>query len=923
MKIFFNRIPFIALLCVICGMFTSCDPSAKGGSAFALKVKEVGPEYVEIQVTAPAALEMAYVVKTTEQIMNNPWDIFDLGVNLVVKPNDVIRINTGLKESTQYYVYAVAALDAENFSPIITLPFKTGVYNFDELLTVVEQFYDGYKMRITVPEETKKRENAIRYNQCCILMYNYMADSDDYSALLYNGGKCVIDDTTITYSEEENWYQTDIDSNGDQELDWDNQYNPVSPGEPVVFVAGEFSYMEDSKDYETTYFKFPSGWDPGYYMPLINEDYFSSFQEGGNEQSSVGIIDAYEISKPMDKYWKGAFQRKHFRVKQPEKFDGTVDVQVVESTPINVVMELYPDESVTQYAIGVFDDAMYNQVLALCNGQEEYLQWAITSYFAAYTLGTRVAKGDVQLSLTTFYYQEKIKADADYHVLITAMGDDAASVQNFQHEVVRTAQKKHWDEKEEEAIPAEIQVTAVPELSGPYKATFNIKCTTAPENPALRACYAANYLREWKLMLNSGTTYWNLVSGNFGTETQASANEFYGDDLDAINSPEGLNITIESVDGETTRLAVACYNEDYTPNNFNYSDIEQCPAVADYTTPYYTDIESNIKPWVPEEYYHDLADEWIAEAWHVDSEGKNRFKWTSNITIAKDLLDYPKTLTQEIYDIYKKTGEHGKEKDEVDAMWMEFHQYAEEVTQKRLRDHNRLVGIGWLDSDSYKLLSGRTPYDLFIATDYMSVDVSSLYNDYGIKWYIEASIDENDNVSYFIPFDSNILPPAHNWSGTFYLGGGYFNAEGEFVMVTYGDGWQPSFPVTVSEDRNTMTIHPLVYKPSATSEEITLYPNMIGIKDGATVLENPIVSEITLKRNTSGTAAQNAKANVARRSASSVNVVGELPADNYKPRTELVATAPLKEMEAKIMSVEAFKERADKFIEKKYKVNNK
>ncbi len=937
MKKIFTRMSLIGLIGLLCGMFTGCEPKSQSGT-FSLQVHEIGPEWVEIKVNAPSALEMSYVVDTKERIMNNPWDIVNradnvLGDDLVVKPSDIIRINKGLSENSKYYIYAVAILDAENFSEIITLPFQTTEYNCTELITVVDQFYDGYKMRITVPEETKARENAIRYNQCCIMMYNYMSDSDDYVSLLYNGGHHVIDDTTLLYSEEENWYQTDTDSDGNNELDWDVYYNPVSPGEPVVFVAGEFSYMEDSKDYETEVFKFPSGWSPGYYKPLINEEYYLNTDSGegsGNEQSSIGLITDYELTRPMDSYWTGAFQRKHFRVKQPEPFDGMVDVQLVESTPINITLDFYPTENVTQYAVGVFDDGLYNEILKLCNNREEYMQWAITSYFAAYTFGTRVVAGDVRMSLTSFYYQEAIKADSDYHVLITAMGDELATIQNFKHYTFRTEKKKHWDDKEQEAIPAVIEVNPVPEKCTPYKAVFNIRCTTAPENPAVRACYAANYLRDWKMELNSGTTYWNLISGNFGTESQASAQEFYGDDLDAINSPEGLEISIESVDGETTRLAVACYNEDYTPNSFNPAAnsmgqtidniAEWCPAVADYTTPYYTDFdEDNIKPWVDEDYYHDLTGTWVAGAWHVDSEGKNRFWHESEITLASDLYDYPQELTDDIYEIYANTGKHGKDKEEVDAMWMDFHRLAAEITQKRLVDHNRLVGIGWLDSDKYKLLSGRTPYDLFIATDYMAVDVSSLYNDYGIKWYLECAIDEQTGEpKYFIPFDSNTLPPAANWSGTFYLGGGCFDDDNQFTMVTYGEGWQPSFPVTVSEDRNTMTIQPLVLSDGA-----TLYPNMLGIMNGDTVLENPIVSEITLTRGTASAAKSAARTNVARRSgASKLSVNGNLPSDNYKPRTEIVAPKPMKHIEGSLVTVEEFRERADRFIEKKYQIKN-
>jgi hypothetical protein len=576
-------------------------------------------------------------------------------------------------------------------------------------------------------------------------------------------------------------------------------------------------------------------------------------------------------------------------------------------------LNFYPDENVYQYAVGVFDDGMYKEVLKLCNNNEDYLQWAITSYFAAYTFGTKVATDAVRMKLTTFYYPEAIKDDTKYHVLVTAMGDAMGSVQSFQ-------KYEFWTDPKTKSAPV-IEVTPVEEKCSPYKAVFNIKCATWRDNPAFKCCFAANYLRDWQLQLNGGATYWTLTSGNFGTEEQASAMEFYGDELAAINSDAGYEITLPSVDGETTRIAVAAYNDEYTPNNFNFPNIEDCPAVADYTTPY-----EQAKPWVPEELYHDLAGEWIAEAVHRDVDG-NDFNESSKITIAADLYDYPETLTQDIYDLYAKLdangniGKNGKDKDEVDAMWMEFKQLAQRITENRLQNQNRLVGIGWIVSDEYKTLRGRTPYDLFVAADYISVDVSSLYNDYGPKWYIEAEEDAAGNVRYFIPIDSNTMPPASNWTGTYYLGGGAY-MDNSFTMVTYGSGWTPSFPVTVSADRNTITIHPFEYAQSAGSEPILFYPNMVGIANGTTQLENTIVSEITLTRVQSGTPVA-ASAKVARKSSGSIQAIGNIPHEVYKPRTSFSSATPLKEIEGNLVSVEEFKERADKFIKMKYANSNK
>lgn len=892
MNKFLNKLPVIGLIAVMCSIMSGCKPTDK--NPFSVKIHEVGPGYVEVQVTAPNPVQIAYIVDTKEQLMNNPAVMFTKGDVVNVKPDDVIRIDKNLKEETKYWLYLVAKLDAQNYSDIYTLPFTTTAYDFDELLTVVGRDYDGYQMRVTVPDDTKERRNAIRYNQCCIMMYNYMSGSDDYSSLLYNGARYTTENTTLVYSEDVNWYETGSDSDGDGEIDLDTYYNPISPGEPVVFVAGEFSWMEDTEEYKDCYFDYPSGWEPGYYIPMLDTLYYET---GANKQSSMGIIDGYEISRPMDDYWTGAFQRKHFRVREPELLDAGVEVKLAAASPIDLTFEFWPDDEVTQYAFGVFDDAMYNQVLELLNGNEDYMQWMVTSYFAAYTFGTKVASGPVQANLTTFYYQDAIKENTDYHVFVTAMGNSAATSQSFQKFTFRTTEKV-LDEPE-------IIVTEVEDEVTPYEAVFNIKCTTASKGIPVTECYyAANYLRDWLLAINGGSTYFGIVTGN------KAYSYFTADEVEEINSEEGLTIRIPTVDGETTRLVVVGYNEEYTPNDLNYEFIEECPAVADCTTPY-----TDPKPYVDEDLYLDLVGDWTATAMLTDSKGEKTFEHSSKITLAADLYDYPETLDDEVYKIYEETGNNGKDKEEVDAMWYEFKQLAEEVTVERLQNQNRLVGIGWLNADSYGRLDARTPYDLFVATDYNSVDVSSLYNDYGPKWYLETSKDAQGNVTYSIPIDANFLPPAANWSVPFYLGAMEKDA---YMTITYGEGWTPSFPVTVSADRNTITIHPLVH------EDVNYYPNMIGIDYmmQQTLLENPVISEIVLTRGWTEEESANVQSSV-RRSSGNVQAKGDFPEGVYKKMTDVSSSVELKKIEMEMVGVDQFRERADKLVEKTFIIQNK
>ena len=439
MKKFFSKLPLICLLAVTLGVLTGCDETKSG--KFSVSVKEVGSSYVDLEFNGPEVMEVAYLLETKEQLMNNPSIIFKSGVEMTVSDGEVVRITRGITEDTQYYLYVVAKADAQNYTDIITLPFKTGSFNFSELVTILDRSLDGYRVRLTIPQSTIDAGNAIRWSQCDIMMYNYMSKDDSYS-LLYNGGSttnAARRDTTLLYSEDTNWYVTEEDYDGDGELDTDYIYNPISPGEPVVFIAGEFSWMEDDPEWETEYFYFPSGWDPGYYKPLVDEDYF---RNGGASQSSVGIMTDMEITRPQDSYWTGAFQRKVLRVEEPALLDGGVKVELVEATPVNLTFDFYPDDNVAQYAIGVFDDSMLEQVMELLNGREDLLQWAITSFFSAYTFGTKVASGDVRMQLTSFYYQDAIAENTDYHVLVTAMGDNMATTQSFQMYTFTTSSKE-------------------------------------------------------------------------------------------------------------------------------------------------------------------------------------------------------------------------------------------------------------------------------------------------------------------------------------------------------------------------------------------------------------------------------------------------------------------------------------------------
>lgn len=147
MKKFFSKLSLICLVAVLGGVLSGCDPT---GGKFSVSVKEVGAAYVDLEFRGPEAVEIAYILDTKEQRMENPAVIFKSGEEMTVSGGDVVRITKGIDENTQYYIYLVARLDEQNFSEVFTLPFEMD-YN-QELLSLLYHFPDSYLLELSLQD---------------------------------------------------------------------------------------------------------------------------------------------------------------------------------------------------------------------------------------------------------------------------------------------------------------------------------------------------------------------------------------------------------------------------------------------------------------------------------------------------------------------------------------------------------------------------------------------------------------------------------------------------------------------------------------------------------------------------------------------------------------------------------------------------
>ena len=836
----------VTALCAFSCMFTGCQEKLKGNE-FSLSVKEAGADFITLAVTASKPMEIAYKVTTKAQLVT-PAVLFKTGEVIEVADGDVIELREGIQQDTHYYIYAVARFDETTYSERISLEATTTKYEFNELITIVETYLDGYKAHITVPQETKDRNHAIRAGSMPLSWYYLMTSSKgqttvDVQAIASNGNPYeghMFTDSTIVLNDKNVIL---LDEKGNPVLDENNEqidiHDPIVPGEPTILIAGE-TYYGTPEDFNYVV---------GYTAPTM-------------DSWSVPYFD------PEKREWLGAFQKKEFFTKEPTLCDATVEIDIPEDeiTVTDAMIYFEMSDDAYSYFYIVLDNSTYNQILSTyLNGNEDWYRWFLTSYIGFYEWGIFPETENIAVNAASSFV-EPLTGGETYHVLVTVFGDEDGATQRFIH--------KTFKAKDKTKVAPVIDVTAI-ESSDPYSVTFNIKAGADSKGnvqPIMGAYWVCNYARDFELMFNADYTYATLLK-NMGWT-------FSSEEIAQVNSPEGLTVTFPTLDGEVTRFAAYGCNDEYT---FNVIDEEHTAGWADCKSP----LAESVAP-VSSELFTLLEGDWTASAklramqqepdgsiltYHVDHKSK--------INISASAPELPATLDESVYGLYAGTPEKpGKSKEEVDNMFEELKELSDLFTESRLVGQNRLLCSGFMDFDpaapqlGVNRLEFRSPYDLFVATDYSSVDVSQLIYDFGPKWFLQ--IQEDGSV--IVPFHSMMLPPMSNWPGyAFYTGG---VADG---MAFYDSNESyPGFPVEISDDLNTITIKPIVLNDGAT--DYYYYMNAIGVsQQGGLEIISTVITDIVLKRGWTETAAASSKVacSASANSVTAINMdgsyVNELP----------------------------------------------
>ena len=855
---------------------------------------------VEITVKVQGIKEFAYVLDKEREATA----ILSGGEKTVVEKSDVLSEYKfeimGLDASTTHTIYF--AFRAKEYNKILerqSYEFTTTGYG-DNVLTVAERKYDGFAVHVQIPEEVKERGNALRYSTSSLPMYNYMKreGSMEIDMLLYNAQQFTTTDKTIRYDEEHSYER---DENGNVVENGAAYSDPKVPGEPGVFFIGEYGYMDDPNELvvyidgevktvsadesDPDYLKYithaiwsyPAGWSAGYYMPMY--DWKRYIEEAGT--------DSYD----PEKYWTGYYEKMYISTLEPKTMEGNVSIEVTDMTPVDACITFRADEDVLLYNIFICTDSEYQvNVLPLLDGNEDYMRWFTGSYFAMMTFGTETTSDPVtEIHLNGeewqggWFQDTKGYAGETFHVFVAGIGDNHGTIQCF---------NEYTFTLPEVTLPKpEVIITPV-ESNDPYIVTFNIKNPNYGTNDIKQAYFACNYVREFDKILKE-YSYTELLK-TMGNPLHVDMNA-----MEKINSANGFNFSISSRENATTRLAMLVYNWEGSSNN---PDTPGSTAVAEHTTKkasYPTEVNSTL--------FTTLCGEWTATApmkeWVAATETEQGYwkevgNYTSDVTIAAG-IEYPETLPQEVYDIYK---DWGISRDETDELYDEFVSLAKDYNN-RTRGFNRLLCLGYNFADpAYMLDVVQTPYDLFISDEFSVATVADMFYDFGPKWNLE--IDDKDNVwlpinierefplsTFYFGIDYTFYMLAVGESS--YMGAPIYNNMGELVCDS-------KFPVEVSEDGNTITIKPIIYNykdANGNNAVETYYPCVAQLQYGmATPLNPRVCGDVVLTRK-AGASRAAANTAVGKGNVQSVESLGEAPV--AKQRTYSVT--PFAIDEAKII----------------------
>jgi len=789
---------FLLLVCFLAGAtLNGCssdeetldNPNVATCSAEATDLR---PGNVTVTLTTSNLKSYSYLLYTKEEAPAAAPTI--QVVNATGKKGDLtdganpIRLGAAIQPSTDYIAYFALTTNEDTFyDKVVSVPFTTTPV--DEIVSLLQQKPDGIVVNINVPQSVTDAGHVLRWD--IVNWFTHITRiKPDLDALIFNGQKMIDKSQALDICNANAFDETEVNEEGEPI----QYYNLMVPGEPLVLILGEFQWTDEPE----------WGWTPGYHDPLFNlVEYYTDYPGDTGLTPPLGKIDLNYTKE--DPYWTGYHSRHLFYTAQPEKMDKTVKWESIDPKPNHYTIRFTPDEGISSFSFFILADEEYKLFTQYIGG-EEHWQWFVTSAAAVWEGARSVVPANGQDYLKGVFEitsEEILQSGMEptpndtYHIIMTAMGNKTGMLQSHVNATFTLP---------DYTLPApEVTVTPLEEKTTDREVFFNIK-NTNPNVPVAWAGYVCGYQSDFA----GSNDYASLVMGSNGARLTDES-------IAKINSEEGLEISFSSRANATTRLAVLVKNEEGLRNDIN---AKNSPAVADIRSKRPADA-----PRVESELFDKLTGEWTATASVsvLDSQAGTFVPVSEprqvKVTVQGGIeyTDQAPSIIQENNPLWDPA--------EIAMYW---EQYKEEAAlfNSGVRGQNRLLctGFGFEETEPFAgRLQLQTPLDLFARPDYSST-VANLFVNFGPKWYFQ--IAEGDKVT--VPVNIDTIGSLCSWAdGTDYYMMGWNFSDGQSSFLYYDPTAAADadltlhFPVTVSDDCNTITIHPFEfdgkkYYPSTT-----------------------------------------------------------------------------------------------------------
>ena len=556
-----------------------------------------------------------------------------------------------LEGDTEYTIFFVYKKEGQLV--ITSKVFTTPAY--DRLITVVESRKDGFKFHFNVPDTMHYKYALLPTEQ-----YNSFRASrwaDDVTFL--SDGILLKGPQTIDYTSEQDWYE-----------EGDGGFF-IHPGSAFTVMIGQCD-AEGNLLYEQN----------------PNVDFGGEDDWGGEVWGPMApATRAGEVKAPRmgayteepwytdDFYPTGLYARQNL-LAALDMVESKVNVQVMGKTERRIKIRCTADDDV-QYVVAPFEKNQYNELVNLVT--EDAIASTLLEYF-----GAEQYSGTLDFEIDENYIYPEI--DSTYIISVVGVYADDASV--ISHDTLHVTLTKS-------TLPAaEVVITGCENPYGdptPNLVWFNIK--SVGETPVFAAKHIANYTKDVVKELSYGFTYADLITYYGG--------ELSEEDVQAINSDEGLYLSLYSLEDAENTLIVAAYNEEESEAIFTgVSRAAALPAQPEVSSTLFEDLKGDWTARVIR-----LKSEYDYEIWEYVTSVDTTY---STITLGGDFDNSPETFdaNHEAYemvynDYFMSALDKGASEEEAAVaaekrVAEQFAEYKKMVTkyEEKYKGQNYILGLG-------------------------------------------------------------------------------------------------------------------------------------------------------------------------------------------------------------------------------------